>query len=103
MHTHVIQHITDNNRNRCLLRFLGEDHLATHDHGNAADRNGGTVGAALQKALVHELVEAGVRALRQELVQLNEKLNVRVAGGAVMADHTLRLGNTGQINTHDDA
>ena len=60
----------------------------------------GAVVAALDEALSNQLVEAGVRALAEELVQLNQKLDVRVRRQRVVADGPLLLLDASKIDAH---
>ncbi|GET93547.1 60S ribosomal protein L18, putative [Leishmania tarentolae] len=100
-HAHIIQNVTHHDGDRGFLALRGEDSLALHHDGDAAQRNRGAVAAALDQALVHDLVEARARALREELVQLNQQLDIGVRRVRVMANHTTLLGDASQIDAHD--
>ena len=92
----VVKDITDNDCDGGL--HLGEVHpacLALHERRDAAQRDGGTVAAALHKASVHKLVELAGRACSQILVELDQQLDVRVARQRVLAHGALLLLHSG--------
>eukprot|EP00672_Neobodo_designis_P008288 CAMPEP_0174877764 /NCGR_PEP_ID=MMETSP1114-20130205/82420_1 /TAXON_ID=312471 /ORGANISM="Neobodo designis, Strain CCAP 1951/1" /LENGTH=234 /DNA_ID=CAMNT_0016113151 /DNA_START=126 /DNA_END=826 /DNA_ORIENTATION=- len=89
-HADVVEHVGDDDGDRGLR--LGRVHphgLAAHHGGDAAQRDRGAVLAALEEASGHGLVELRLRALGEELVQLHEKLAVRVRRQRVVAHAAL--------------
>ncbi|KAH9578206.1 hypothetical protein LSM04_008021 [Trypanosoma melophagium] len=99
-HADIVEDVADNDGDGGLLALLEPDGLAAQADGDAAEGDGGAMAAALQQALVDEFVEAGVRALGEELVELDEQLDVRVGRVRVVAHHALLLLHTSEINAH---
>ena len=98
--TDVVKDVTNYNSDGGLLLVSKPNGLALRHSRDAAQRNRSAVVAALDQTLCDQLVEAGVRALTKELVQLNQKLDVRVRRKSVVADGPLLLLDASKIDAH---
>jgi len=100
-HANVVEDVADDDRDgRLRLGGVLPHGLALEHDGEAAQADRRAVAAALEQALVDRLVERRLRALCQELVQLDEQLDVRVRAVRAAADEVLGLLNTSDIDAH---